>query len=80
MKTKQLIWALSFTVLCATAQVGCSSKPSDKAEDVQEKKEDVVEAQERGDTADVRDDQTKLDSARADYKDAVKDSIKDKNQ
>lgn len=76
MKTKQLIWAMSFAVICATTQLSCSSKPENKAEEVQDAKEDVIEAQQEGDTADVRDEQTELDSARKDYKEAVRDSIK----
>lgn len=75
MKKKQLLLALSFAVVCATTQMGCSSKPSDKAEDVQEKKEDVIEAQAEGDSS-VKDEQADLDSARKDYKEAVKDSVK----
>lgn len=77
MKKRQLIWALSFTVLCATTQVACSSKPSDKAEEVQDKKEDVIEAQAEGDSS-VKDEQAELDSARKDYKEAVNDSIKNR--
>ncbi|WP_420147895.1 hypothetical protein [Spirosoma sp.] len=75
MKTKQLIGALAFTIVCAATQISCSSKPSDKAEEVQDKKEDVMEAQAEGDSS-VKDEQAELDSARKDYREAVKDSIK----
>ncbi len=76
MKIKQLIWAMSLTILCATTQMSCNSKPENKAEEVKDAKEDVIEAQQEGDTAEVRDEQTELDSARKDYKEAVRDSVK----
>jgi hypothetical protein len=76
MKIKQLIWVMSLAIGCTTTQISCNSKPENKAEDVKDAKEDVIEAQQEGDTADVRDEQTELDSARKDYKEAVRDSVR----
>ncbi|QKZ14463.1 hypothetical protein [Spirosoma sp. KUDC1026] len=74
MKTKQLIWAMAFAVV--SVATSCNSKPQEKAEDVEEKREDVIEEQREGDAAGVMDEQAELDSARKDYREAVKDSIK----
>ena len=78
MKVKQLVLGLSVAVLCATTQFACDSKKENKAEEVQEQKEDVIEAQRDGDAKDVKEEQADLDSARKDYKEAVKDSIRNK--
>jgi hypothetical protein len=74
MKTKQLIWAMAFAVV--SVATSCNSKPQEKAEDVEEKREDVIEEQREGDSSGVMDEQAELDSARKDYREAVKDSIK----
>ncbi len=79
MKIKSFATALALAVVCATTQMSCDSKKENKAEEVQDAKEDVIEAQQEGDTAEVRDEQAELDSARKDYREAVRDSIKDKN-
>jgi urease gamma subunit len=77
MKVKQLILGLSVAVLFATTQFACDSKKENKAEEVQEEKKDVIEAQRDGDSKeDVMEEQADLDSARKDYKEAVKDSIR----
>ena len=77
MKIKQLILGLSVAILCATTQFACDSKKENKAEDVQDAKEDVIEAQRDGDSKeDVRGEQTDLDSARKDYKEAARDSVR----
>jgi gas vesicle protein len=79
MKVKQLVLGLSVAVLFATIQFACDSKKENKAEEVQEQKEDVIEAQRDGDSKeDVKEEQSDLDSARKDYKEAVKDSIRNK--
>lgn len=77
MNKKHLILALSFAFIGATSLTSCDSKKENKAEEVQEQKEDVIEAQREGDTSEVRDEQKELDSARKDYREAVADSIKD---
>jgi ribosome-binding protein aMBF1 (putative translation factor) len=74
MKAKNLVWAMAFAVV--SVATSCNSKPQEKAEDVQDKREDVIEAQREGDTSEVREEQAELDSARKDYREAVKDSIK----
>ncbi len=79
MKIKQIAGILAFAVISATTQMSCDSKKENKAEEVQDQKEDVIEAQREGDTSDVREEQAELDSARKDYREAVRDSIKDKN-
>lgn len=77
MKIKQLVLGLSVAILCATTQFACDSKKENKAEDVQDAKEDVNEARRDGDSKeDVREEQTDLDSARKDYKEAVRDSVR----
>lgn len=77
MKLKQLILGLSVAALCATTQFACDSKKENKAEDVQDAKEDVNEARRDGDSKeDVREEQADLDSARKDYKEAVRDSVR----
>ena len=79
MKVKQLVLGLSVAVLCATTQFSCNSKPENKAEDVKDEKEDVIEAQRDGESkGEVMDEQADLDSARKDYNEAVKDSIRNK--
>jgi hypothetical protein len=77
MNKKHLILALGVTFLSGASLMSCDSKKENKAEEVQEQKEDVIEAQQEGDTAEVRDEQKELDSARKDYREAVKDSVKD---
>ena len=77
MKTKQWIGALAFVLLTATTQFSCDSKKENKAEEVSDQKEDVIEAQAEGDTSKVREEQTELDTARKEYRDAVKEEKKD---
>jgi hypothetical protein len=74
MKAKNLAWAMAFAVMGLATS--CNSKPQEKAEDVKEERQDVIEEQREGDTSGVREEQAELDSARKDYKEAVKDSIK----
>jgi hypothetical protein len=74
MKTKQLVWAMAFAVMGLATS--CNSKPQEKAEDVKEERQDVIEEQREGDSSGVMEEQADLDSARKDYKEAVKDSIK----
>lgn len=77
MKVKQLMFGLSVAVLCATTQFACDSKTENKAEDVKDEKEEVIEAQRDGDSKeDVMEEQADLDSARKDYKEAVRDSVR----
>ncbi|WP_128544464.1 hypothetical protein [Larkinella soli] len=78
MKTKQWILGLALTMMAGSFTAGCSSKTDRKADDVQDEYKDVVEAQEEGDSADVKDEQAELDSARQDYKELAKDSTRRK--
>ncbi|MCK8490895.1 MULTISPECIES: hypothetical protein [Spirosoma] len=79
MKSKQFILAVGFAFLSATSLMSCDSKKENKAEEVQDQKEDVIEAQNEGDTAKVMEEQSELDSARKDYREAVRDSVKSAN-
>ncbi|MFC5409403.1 hypothetical protein ACFPMF_08805 [Larkinella bovis] len=79
MKTKQWIGGLALAFLAATTQVACQSKTEQKSEEVRDEYKDVVDAQNEGDSSDVRDEQAELDSARQDYKELAKDSTARKN-
>ncbi|MBO0937655.1 hypothetical protein J2I47_13945 [Fibrella sp. HMF5335] len=77
MKTKQLIVGLAVAFMTATTIVACDSKKENKAEDVQDAKEDLNEARAEGDTSEMRDEKANLDSAKAEYNDAAKEARKD---
>ncbi|GAB3895218.1 hypothetical protein [Spirosoma agri] len=79
MNKKHLLLGLCFAFIGATSLTSCDSKKENKAEEVQDQKEDVIEAQNEGDTAAVREEQGELDSARKDYREAVRDSVKKAN-
>jgi cell fate regulator YaaT (PSP1 superfamily) len=76
MKMKKWFGALAFVALIAPMQFACSSKQERKAEEVQEEYKDVVDAQQEGDTSDIREEQAELDSARQDYRETAKDSTR----
>lgn len=76
MKTKQWICGLSLAFLAATTQLACQSKTESKADEVKDEYKDVIEAQQEGDTSDVREEQAELDSARQDYREMAKDSTR----
>ena len=76
MKTKQWMSALALAAMIVTTQVACDSKKENKAEEVQDVREDLNEATADGDTSDMREDRMELDSAKAEYKDAIKDERK----
>lgn len=77
MKTKQLVLALALAFIGATTQFSCDSKTENKAEQVADEKEDVVEAQAEGDSDDVAEEQAELDSARRELNEAKADSARD---
>ena len=72
MKTKQWISAFALAALMVTTQVACDSKKENKAEEVQDAREDLNEATADGDTSDMRDQKMELDSAKAEYDSAAK--------
>ena len=74
MKTKQVILGLAVAFMTATTIVACDSKKEDKAENVQDAKEDLNEARAEGDTSEMRDEKANLDAAKTDYKDAAKEA------
>jgi hypothetical protein len=76
MKTKQWISAFALAATMVVTQVACDSKKENKVEEVQDKQEDLNEAKADGDTSEMREEKMELDSAQADYKDAVKDEKK----
>ncbi|GAB3907671.1 hypothetical protein GCM10028803_41830 [Larkinella knui] len=76
MKTKQWICGLSLALLAASTQVACQSKTEQKADKVGDEYKDVIEAQKEGDSSDVQEEQTELDSARQDYRELKQDSTK----
>lgn len=76
MKTKQWISTFALAAMMVTTQVACDSKKENKAEEVQDAREDLNEATAEGDTSDMREDKMELDSAKSEYKDAVKDEKK----
>lgn len=77
MKTKQLILGLAVAFMSATTIVACDSKKEDKAENVQDAKEDMNEARAEGDTSEMRDDKVDLDTAKAEYNRAAQEAKMD---
>lgn len=76
MMTKQWISTFALAAAMVTTQVACDSKKENKAEEVQDQREDLNEAKADGDTSDIRENQEELDSAKADYNDAAKEQKK----
>ncbi len=74
MKTKQWISTFALAALMVTTQVACDSKKENKAEEVQDEREDLNEATADGDTSDMRDQKMELDSAKAEYDSAAKNN------
>ncbi|MCY7357033.1 MAG: hypothetical protein LH609_06110 [Rudanella sp.] len=72
MKTKQWISTFALAAVMVTTQVACDSKKENKAEEVQDEREDLNEATADGDTSDMRDQKMELDSAKAEYDSAAK--------
>ena len=77
MKTKQYVLGLAMAFMATTTFVACDSKKEDKAEEVQDAKEDLNEARADGDTSDIRDEKMELDSANKDYREAAQEARKD---
>ncbi|MBO0950029.1 hypothetical protein [Fibrella forsythiae] len=77
MKTKQYVLGLALAFMATTSFVACDSKKENKAEEVQEAKEDLNESRAEGDTSDIRDDKADLDSANKEYNEAAKEARKD---
>ncbi|GAA4446741.1 hypothetical protein GCM10023189_02230 [Nibrella saemangeumensis] len=76
MKTKQWTLALALTIMGSMAQFSCDSKTENKAEEVQDEYKDVQEAKEEGDSSDVREEQSELDTARKEY---IKEGTKEQS-
>ncbi len=77
MKTKQLILGLAVAFMTATSIVACDSKKENKAENVQDAKEDLNEARADGDTSEMRDEKENLDTAKAEYNRAAQEAKMD---
>ena len=75
MKVKSWIGGLALGLLVATAPMGCKSETERKAENVQDAYKDAVEAREEGDP-DLAEKQAQLDTARQEYRDLAKDTIR----
>lgn len=77
---KTMYAATALALLLGTFQLSCESKTENKAEDVAEAKQEVINTQEEGGTKEeVMDKQADLDSARADFKktwDADRDDMR----
>ena len=72
MKTKQWISTFALAATIVTTQVACDSKKENKAEEVQDAREDLNEATAEGDTSEMREGKMELDSAKAEYDSAAK--------
>jgi len=70
----------SLLLLLAFAQTGCQSKVENKAEEVQDDYKDVQEAKAEGDSSEVREEQTELDSSREEYKELKSENPANKNR
>ncbi|GAB2800501.1 hypothetical protein GCM10027275_53160 [Rhabdobacter roseus] len=66
---------MALVLLVATAPMGCKSETEKKAENVQDAYKDVVDAREEGDP-DVAKKQAELDTARQEYRDLAKDTLR----
>ncbi|NID11806.1 hypothetical protein [Fibrivirga algicola] len=77
MKTKQYVLGLAMAFMAATMFVACDSKKENKAEEVQDAREDLNEARAEGDTSEMRDEKMELDSANKEYRDAAQEARKD---
>ena len=77
MKTKHWVLGLAMAFMATTTFVACDSKKENKAEDVQEAKEDLNESRAEGDSSDMREDKQELDSAKVEYNEAAKEARKD---
>ncbi|ARK10302.1 hypothetical protein A6C57_08150 [Fibrella sp. ES10-3-2-2] len=77
MKTKQYVLGLAMAFMAATTFVACDSKKENKAEEVQDAREDLNEARAEGDTSEMRDEKMELDSANKEYRDAAQEARKD---
>lgn len=77
MKTKQYILGLAMALMATTTFIACDSKKEDKAEEVQDAKEDLNEARAEGDTSEMRDEKADLDSANKEYNQAAQEARRD---
>ncbi|HEV7350913.1 hypothetical protein [Telluribacter sp.] len=79
MKTKQGIAGFLIILGMATAPIACESKTERKAEKVQDAYKDAVDARQEGDTSEMRETQADLDTARQEYRELAKDTVRKRN-